>query len=48
MKLDPKNARAHAGLGNVLNMQGRTAEAETELRTAISLDPQHEGAKKNW
>jgi len=35
----PKNANVHAALGAYLSRQGKTAEAEAELKTAIRLDP---------
>ena len=37
--LDPKDATAYIGLGNVLSDQHRNEEAIVQLREAVSLDP---------
>ncbi len=37
--LDPRHARAHATLGNVLGAQGRLAEAEQHLAAALERQP---------
>jgi tetratricopeptide (TPR) repeat protein len=39
LKLNPKNARAHEGLGLMLVMQQRLDEATAHFRTAAELDP---------
>lgn len=35
----PRSARAHFGLGRALAAAGRTADAATQFRTALALDP---------
>jgi Flp pilus assembly protein TadD len=37
--LDDEDARAHTLLAQVLKTEGKTAEADRHMRTAIQLDP---------
>ncbi len=39
ISLQPKDAATHLNLGFLLRSEGRTAEGNTELQTAVSLDP---------
>lgn len=43
----PDNANVHAALGTYLRQQGQDAEAETELKTAVQLDPNSHYARAN-
>jgi len=45
--LDPKQARAQFGLGNVLVRQGRLPEAEQSFRAALAADPNLASAQAN-
>lgn len=46
VRLDPKNAEAHANLGKTLLTLGRANEAIPELREALRLDPGNTQAKR--
>jgi len=39
ISLSPNDAAAHLNLGFLLRAEGRTAEGNTELNTAVSIDP---------
>src|SRR3712207_9484483 len=41
LRIQPKHARAHANLGNVLLDGGRLEEAERAFRQAVALEPAH-------
>jgi tetratricopeptide (TPR) repeat protein len=43
----PKDANVHTALGTYLSRQGHEAEAETELKTALRLDPSASLARAN-
>ena len=47
VRLDPRNPDAWNALGLVLHMEGNENGAETSLRRALSLDPNHYAAQRN-
>ncbi|MFQ5789610.1 MAG: DUF4388 domain-containing protein [Acidobacteriota bacterium] len=47
LRLDPQSADLHYALGLYYKSFGRNSRAETELRTALRIDPGHEGARKH-
>jgi hypothetical protein len=44
IRLAPDHARAHAGLGTVLDRMGHTGEAEAQFREAVARDPENKEA----
>jgi serine/threonine protein kinase/tetratricopeptide (TPR) repeat protein len=45
LELDPKNARAHFGLGNIFRAQNKWDEAFAAYRKALEVDPKEAGAR---
>ncbi|MCS6884165.1 MAG: DUF4388 domain-containing protein [Acidobacteriota bacterium] len=46
LQIDPNNAMAHVGLGQLYGKIGLSKRAETEFREALRLDPQNQIARK--
>jgi Flp pilus assembly protein TadD len=44
---DPKNALPASGLGNVAASQGRTADAITNFKICLKLDPKNKDCRAN-
>lgn len=47
LRLSPQDADLHFSLGLYYKSFGMRTRAETELRTALRIDPSHEGARKH-
>jgi tetratricopeptide (TPR) repeat protein len=48
IRLDPRNADAHNGLGICLASKGLPAKAVAEFETAVGLRPSFAAAELNW
>lgn len=46
LQIDPQNAMAHVGLGQLYSKIGLTRRAEAEFREALKLDPENQVARK--
>ena len=46
LRLNPRDADGHDGLGQVLQRLGRTAEARTAYEAALRIDPDHPARRR--